>query len=310
MMSTIACSVLIAAQVSPPHPWIWKALPDVTRLVDRIDAPGVVAVTAGHKAHVFNADGTEKATIVFGKDSRPILYGRYGLIDYPMIPTIYPEVANSSPDLFLSFSAQQMNIICQSTGITVNTPHSVFSDTRFDNWSAIAVAADGHEISIIERPMSAPLLNRYTFDGDQWVPTGSTITPEVEKVGFACAVPGFADMRYISDQLLVFVGGIWPEQGIQPDSMKTLEQRLKLKGTALELEDTRRRPGYLYLFMVNVHSRVTIPIARLVAYNSGEGRSSLLGRLSVSSDGHWLYLLCKQGVARVAVSDLTAMFPK
>jgi len=289
---------------------MWKALPGVTRLVDRIDVPGVVAVTAEHKAYVLNADGTEKAKLVFGKDSQPILYGHDGLIGYPKIPTIYPEVVNSSPNLFLSFSAQQRNIICQSAGITVHTPYSVFSDTRFDNWSAIAVAPDGHEISIIERPMSAPLLNRYIFDGDQWVPTGSTITPEVEKVGFACALPGFADMRYISDQLLVFVGGIWPEKGTQADSIKTLEESLRIKGTPLELEDTGRRPGYLYLFMVSVHSRVTIPVAKLVANNSGEGRSSPLGRLSVSSDGQWLYLLCRQGVARVAVSKLIAMFPK
>lgn len=307
-MSAIACSLLMAAQVSTPHPWMWKALPHVTRLIDRIDAPGVVAVTADGKAYVLNADGTEKARVVLGKDSQPILYGHAGLIDGPKIPPIYPEAANSSPSLFLSFGAQQRNVICISAGVTVHTPYSVFSDARFDNWSAIAVAPDGHEITIIERPMDAPLLNRYKFDGDQWVPTGSTITPEVDKVGFACPLQGFADMRYVADQLLVFEGGVWPEKGIQADSMKTLEEDLKLNSTPLELEDVGARPGYLYLFMVSVHSRVTIPVAKLVASNLGEGRSGPLGKLSVSSDGHWLYLLCKQGVARVAVSKLISMF--
>ena len=272
MISAIASLVLMAAQVSAPHPWIWKALPNVIRLVDRIDAPGVVAITASRKAIVLDSTGAVKGTIQLSRDSQPILFGHEGLISYPSFPVIGPEAVNSSPNLFLHFSAQQRNILCESAGITIHTPYSVFSDSRFDNWSAVAVAPDGHEISIIERPMSAPLLNRYVFDGDQWNPVGTTITPEVEKVGFACALTGFSDMRYVSDRLLVFLGGIWPEKGVGADSMKTLEEDLLVKAPPLELEDTGRRPGVLCLFTVDVRSRLTRPVARFLANNSGEGR--------------------------------------
>ncbi len=198
--------------------------------------------------------------------------------------------------------AQNGNILRLGPGLTALTLVGRFAKSSFDRFDAAGVSPDGKQIIVIERPMSAPILQTYTFNGREYTQDRDVITPEVEGFGLAAIAPGFNDVTFIGPDQVVFIGGLWQigakrGEGVYPDSKGLLTKE------PLPMDRGSRRAKGL-LFVTDLKSRVTLPILEVWADGSGEPRSHGVGRMLASTKGKYLYLLGATAIWRIETAQI------
>lgn len=287
-----AASVVLLEPVVTFH-----ACKGIQGVCDRLDAPGVVAYT-NESATLFSSNSEKREkTFELAKGTVPAFYEKTGLaLVRPWMPGL--EHYNA-PALRAMPTAQSGALLCLTPGLAVFTRQSVFSVPEFTGWSGVGVRFDQVEIAILQRPMSAPFIERFRFDGDQWVKFGGAITPEIPGVGLVGIVPGFNTMRYISGDKVVFVGALWPTL-----SAELSRKIYPLMPDVLELGEVKGKSAgrTAYLFCLDLRDRSTHVICKVLVDPIGEGYGVGMDKLSVSSDQQSVFLRAREGFYEVAVS--------
>lgn len=278
---------------------MWKQT-GITRLLDRANSPGVVAVTTD-KAIVYDADGRVDRQLPIPEAGVPISFDEKSLTCWPKIP---PRFNAKDMPITLSFAGSGSSVFSLSAGLCIITPGAVFSCARFNGWCAAGIRPDNAEVCLMTRPMSAPILRTFTFQGESWVQSRATITPEVEDVGQVIAYPGYNDIRYVGQHSIVFLGKIWPE--MSPSARSKLQRFLGNAKEPIQLDEPSGSSSYLsdgFLFILNLDSLVTRPVAAVRLMGNTEGHGVAFGTLSVSSDRKFVFIRAATGVARVRLSE-------
>ncbi len=279
----------------------WSELTNVLYLADRLDAPGIVAVTTDSKAHVLDGQGKTEDVYNVPENSRVLRHGKYSFNGESYIVTsrgLVDIVSNTDLRTLTKLTfGQGENTVIMGQGCAVFTERAVFSPSMgfFD---AIAVRNDGESIVVIKSPMGVPILTTYSHNGTKWSESADQLSPMIEDVGFAGHLDRFSDLRFIDDNKLIYIGTI---KTLSPLDQSRLPDPLIQNGS-LEIE----KDGNLsiFLFAFDQRSWMTAPIVAGVVNNNGERGGLRFGQFAVSNDLSCAYVICWDGIARVDLSVL------
>lgn len=282
----------------------WAPIPNVIYLADRTDKQGVVAVTTDGKAHLIGPAGAIESTYTISDDSRALWY-RTGdsekseslVVSRSSLNIVTGGITNPFANTF----GQGNGTIIYSPGCTVMTPDSVFSVAKFSAHGAVAVRKDNRSIVVIDSPMAVPILIEHTFNGHEWSKPREPITPTIDALGFATPAAGFNDARFISAETVIFIGYIYSNMLLTSEE---IEARVRPVIPKVELTLSSRANSTLFLFAVNLRTRMTHVVLSLKVFDSPEPRGQFFGRLSVSVDSKFVYILRHDGIARVELASL------
>lgn len=287
----------------------WAKAKDVAYIADRTDKQGVVAVTQNGEALIFDANGNRERSIPVDLDCRALSYqSSHADTSETLIlgRRSIDAVSKEATEQFSNIFGQNKNTIIISSGCTILTKKSAFSLPRFDRWSAIATRSDGNTVAYIESPMNVPILAEYSYNGTEWSSAREMITPMIEGIGFAAPAPGFNDARYISDTKIVYIGNILT---MQTASDNNLVKSLSPVFPNVELNLDKNPNEIVFLFMVDVRTRLTRIIIPLNIKDLPEIRYTRFGRMSVSFDNKFLYVLGDDSIARIELGILNSEKP-
>jgi hypothetical protein len=292
--ASVFCDILalvaVAIHPSPEHPFTWASVPDLAYLADRVDRNGVVAVTHSGEALLLSEEGlVESRTKLNG--ARAVRYTGRALF------TMARPDAGGSPTGEWIVSGQGESTVIVAHGVAVFSPKGIFSVPLFDTWSAVGVNGTGDSVVVMELPMNAPILTEYRVVGSTWAAVAPPLSPQVERVGFANMLPGFNDIRFVSQDTIVYIGSVWAFRS----QMASIDESLTphLSAPPLELAGEVGQPVNAWLFAVNLRTRVTLPLLRLDLRVFRRTRPQRFGSISVSKDGKWLYLACRDSIAKI-----------
>lgn len=304
-MLTAFCSIVSCAVAANARPWSTST---GGRLITVVDAPGI-ALSDGvnNIVTVLNDKGEVALVKKFDSQTAVVNYSqKRGFATAPLdisadYSSIWKETAR-----YPQVKGQHGGMIRRwSNNVIVETKKAVFAHRRFENWCGIAVNSTGDKIIVTEQPMNAPIYRTFVFTLDSWVELADPITPEVPGFGFAGVMAGLNDIEFLGDSMVLFVGGFWTATKPLPGAfdVKTFEKDLIDPVPIRIAAGPRASSGYIYA--LDLKRRLTTPILKLSIYGGIDPfGGSVTGRVSVSFDNKWLYVLGSDGIHRYDVSKL------
>jgi hypothetical protein len=303
----VALVAMLAASIAAEP---WYPANDVIAVLDVIDRPGVAIHRESGQVDVLDVNGKIVASVP-EVNGNPLYYSfEHGLrvasfnlfADYrngAAAPTsIGWKVFGQHGATFLLHS--QLHVFGKGADFVI--------PGYFDRFSVAGIRRDGKKIAFIHTPIGLSVLGTAAFVDEEWRPGQIWLTPEVEHVGFPVVVQGLNGLRFLSDEVVCYVGTIRPLAG-SPEQAKKFEETLK-KLPLIKVQRTERPSFQVQLFATSLRSHLTYPLLQLEVDASSHYRGPDFGLMSLSFDGTWLYMVSANGVEQLRVSELLETFER
>jgi hypothetical protein len=163
-----------------------------------------------------------------------------------------------------------------------------------DEFSGIAVRGDQREITVISSPLNASYLTRYRRDPEGlWEKAQTLVSPGSPLFGMAALGPGNNDIRYISQNTVVFVG-------------RWLGDRTPPREVPLLLPPTHDRKTLdRFLILVNVEDGLSMVLGR-VSIPAVEAPGFSIGSIGMFAESKELFMSDGSYIWRISIMDRSA----
>ncbi len=270
-----------------------------------VQKDGVGVCYRDGRVDIVRNDGSKAKSFVVPQGFLPTYYSEEdGLVITPASEEFTLENGRQPvPSYRQLILARAQSVLRVGPGLSFAGLQSRYSKPFFDQWDGVGFSRDGKVLIISEQPMSAPFIRVLRSEGHSWIPDEDVVTPEVEGVGLACIMRGHNDICVVDSRHILFFGGFWTIGSLGKSRQVDPASLLNVGQIRLE-QGPRFATGYL--FLVDLRSRLTVPVLAVQFDASGEARAPALGQIALSEDDKTIFMCATDGVWRVSASEVLA----